>query len=164
MNQNQQAVVLTHKLDGNDFELSITTRQLKGKEIGNKTRVYFHASGESIGEQLFNRHDRPYKLYRNFVPAVLKAAAQLLSEDWQKQRINDPSVKFGWDKHAGCTMCPCSPGFVLTTRVNVDIYVSIKSKKVNVKTVGKPVSLEHAARTMQDLKEGAVAITPEPKS
>lgn len=70
------------------------------------SRVYIHPVGENVWNQLFNRHARPYTVWRKHVmPRVLK-------------KLGLPAdTKFRWSKHAGCSMCPCSPGFILHAEV-----------------------------------------------
>ena len=67
-------------------------------------RIYVHPKGETILENLFiGRHNRPYKMYRELIlPTVLEELG------W------DTDTKLRWSQKAGCTMCPCSPGFIVT--------------------------------------------------
>lgn len=112
-------------------------------------RVYFSVKDETIGENIFNRHDRPVELYRGLMPFVLMKLGLPLER------------KYTWNPKAGCGMCPCSPGFVLTDSREFpnDIWVTVSGfGDINLKTVGEPVSLEKAASTMQSLKNGAIAV------
>lgn len=71
-------------------------------------KIFIHPEGETIFENLINRHNRPYEKYRDeVIPKIL---------DYFKKR--DPKVyklikdlKWKWSKNCGCSMCPCSPGF-----------------------------------------------------
>jgi hypothetical protein len=65
-----------------------------------KPRVYVSTAGESLLENLANRSTRPSVLWGKLVRAALKQA--------------DQPGKLGWSQHAGCGMCPCSPGFIWT--------------------------------------------------
>lgn len=62
-------------------------------------RVFIHLDGETLWENLENRHDRPVVAYRNLTKFAL---TELGFEDF----------KINWSQRAGCT-CPCSPGFIL---------------------------------------------------
>ena len=67
-----------------------------------KTRVYVWPQNESILENLMNRHERPYTLYRKeIMPNVVSA-------------LDLPYAKWRWSQYAGCG-CPCSPGFIIQT-------------------------------------------------
>jgi hypothetical protein len=72
-----------------------------------KTRVYFDHSGENILENLAFRRNRPVDLYKMGL---------------------DRTTKFRWSIHAGCTMCPCSPGFLCDADVGNgkrDVWVTL---------------------------------------
>jgi len=83
-----------------------------------KPRIYFFHSKESILDNLVNRHDRPYKLYREFLPEIFKKADI------------PANTKARWSQYAGCS-CPCSPGFIVEVDKRVpafwgmEIYVDL---------------------------------------
>ena len=79
------------------------------------TRVYVWPEGESIMENLENRRQRPYTTYRKEVlPYVLDQLG--LPRD----------TKVRWSQHAGCSMCPCSPGFIIDSGpAGVSVSVTI---------------------------------------
>lgn len=83
------------------------------KDRYKKTRIYVHPKGESVMENLFNRHTRPYTLYKKEVlPAVL-------------ERMGLPKeTKVRWSQHAGCS-CPCSPGFVCDSDFGRTVFVDV---------------------------------------
>ena len=85
------------------LEVSSRKRYNEKARLG---RIYFTPQNETVLEHLFNRHDRPYKFYETLIPEALK---QLGYTDSQINR-----VKFKWNVKAGCSMCPCSPGFIIT--------------------------------------------------
>jgi hypothetical protein len=83
------------------------------------TRIYIWPKGETILENLMNRRDRPYTTYRKEVlPGVLAGLG-----------IRYQDVKVRWSQYAGCTMCPCSPGFILDgyfeNLTNKDVHVTL---------------------------------------
>ena len=81
---------------------------------GKKTRVYVFPKGESLYENLMNRRERPYNVYKKEVlPSVFRAMG--LPED----------TKAKWSQYAGCS-CPCSPGFVLDVRGS-EVFVDVEA-------------------------------------
>lgn len=61
------------------------------------TGLYIAEEGETVLENFALRTSRPVDVYRKFAEA---AVARF-----------DPTVKLRWDRHTGCSMCQCSPGF-----------------------------------------------------
>jgi hypothetical protein len=94
----------------------------KGEPHRYKDKMYIWPQGESVLENLFNRHDRPTKIWKEeIIPAIL-----------EKIRIEHPSVyeyvkdeKWGWRQRCGCS-CPCSPGFVGTKDNCYSISATVK--------------------------------------
>ena len=77
-----------------------------------KTRVYVHVENESLLEDLCNRTSRPFNLYK---PVVEKA-------------LRDKGFEFDklrWSQKAGCSMCPCSPGFILEGSWGHDVWITL---------------------------------------
>ncbi len=66
-------------------------------------RIYIWVEGESLLQNLENRTVRPYTVYRNEVIPQLVGRGILKDED-----------RVRWSQKAGCAMCPCSPGFILS--------------------------------------------------
>ena len=93
-------------------------KRLQSGRMANKPRIYVFPKGETILQHLENRRDRPYTAYRKeVIPTVL---AQLgLPED----------TRVRWSQRAGCTMCPCSPGFIVEGYPRglsrEDVYVTV---------------------------------------
>lgn len=67
-----------------------------------KPRLYVSVQGESFGESFAYRTTRPIALYRT-----------VLAEAFKHLGLPE-GTKANWSAKAGCTMCPCSPGFILT--------------------------------------------------
>lgn len=66
-----------------------------------KARVFVSVDSEfNLMEDLENRTRRPYKAYREGVLKALNA-------------IGIEPTKISWSQFAGCSMCPCSPGFIV---------------------------------------------------
>lgn len=74
------------------------------REYEGKVIVYFSVEGETVWDNIANRRRRPHEEYRKHMPTVLEALG--LPAD----------TKYRWNIHAGCTMCPCSPGIVIQTK------------------------------------------------
>ena len=90
------------------------------REMEKKPRFYVSDDRPfNVIEDLTNRTRRPHSIYR---PLVAEALA----------RIGLEGVKFSWSQHAGCSSCPCSPGFILDLPgVRADFWLSVP----NVATV-----------------------------
>lgn len=78
-----------------------------------KARMYFHVVGETILENLVERHCRPVAQYREVMPEVIAAAGL------------HPSTKVSWSRFAGCS-CPCSPGFIVKDHSRFDVWVDVE--------------------------------------
>lgn len=84
-----------------------------------RPRIYVWPEGETIMENLQNRRGRPYNVYKK---EVLPALFRVLG-------LRDITV--GWSQKAGCTMCPCSPGFIVKDgNVPWDIHVTVTDDRV----------------------------------
>ena len=80
-----------------------------------KARIYIFPKGETLLDNLENRRSRPYNLYRKqVIPTVLKAMG--LPED----------TKVRWSQYAGCSMCPCSPGFIIDSERGTEVFVNVE--------------------------------------
>ena len=95
-------------------------------EYFHRARVYVDLDGESVLENLQNRRDRPYNVYKKEVlPTMLRLLGLPVA------------TKLSWSQKAGCS-CPCSPGFIDNNEVlPFDIHVTVTDKYVpNVEIVG----------------------------
>jgi hypothetical protein len=94
------------------------------KEYAKKMRCYISPAGETVLENLLvGRRNRPTDLYRaEVLPALKIAIAERLG-------CQPEQVKLNWSQHAGCSMCPCSPGYIVTAPVQkpLDIYVKVEA-------------------------------------
>ena len=98
--------------------LKVEIRQ-HGRRRSPKSRMYFWPKGESILENLLNRHDRPHLLYKKLIKLALVESGIELSQA--------QLVKARWSKYAGCS-CPCSPGFILSELYGKDFHVEYEVK------------------------------------
>ena len=67
------------------------------------------------------RYNKPYNMVRPLLKKALKEVGipeKELSE-----------MKFNWNRHAGCKMCPCSPGFIVSGANSLNgynVYITYK--------------------------------------
>jgi len=78
-----------------------------------KPRIYPSVRGETLWENLARRRTSPIREYRKFIPAVLKELGL------------PPETKVRWSQKAGCSMCPCSPGFIVETQGRWDAWMIV---------------------------------------
>ena len=96
-----------------------------------RPRIYVWPEGESIIDNLENRHERPYSIYKKEVLPQLFRALGLKGDD----------IKVGWSQKAGCS-CPCSPGFIVKSNaVPWDIHVTVTDKFVREIEIGGTIRL-----------------------
>jgi hypothetical protein len=87
-----------------------------------KARIYFWPEGETLMENLQNRRQRPYTAYRKLLPEVWARLQQQGDIS-----ATDPLPRVSWSRYAGCSMCPCSPGFIVqATTSRKSIHVTVK--------------------------------------
>ena len=90
----------------------ITVRDTVGhdwKARAADARVYVNIKGESILDNLMNRRERPYNVFKKEVmPKVMDHLEATLG-------IDRKNFKVSWSQYAGCS-CPCSPGFILKSQ------------------------------------------------
>ena len=92
------------------------------REYNEAPRMYVAVSDESIIENLENRRRRPFNVYKTMIAE--SGISGVLSLETLR-----------WSQHAGCKMCPCSPGFVIpkqgiqigqTKFEHFDVWVTLK--------------------------------------
>jgi len=85
----------------------------KSNEKFHNSRIYIFIKNETIVENLNNRKQRPYTVYRKeLIPSILNQLG--LPAD----------TKVRWSQYAGCK-CPCSPGFIISDSYNQNICVTV---------------------------------------
>lgn len=100
-------------------------KQRKGEPFRNKNKIYFFLENESITQNLIDRCSRPHEEYKKFgIPKVLEHLKEHNPEIYNEVK----DEKWYWRQSCGCSMCPCSPGFIGNTLGCQDIYVTIKAK------------------------------------
>lgn len=83
--------------------------QRKGEPFRDNNKAYVWVSGESVLDNLFNRHSRPYKFYQD---EILPSILEQVSKEHPEFNIDTNAKNWGWRSKCGCSMCPCSPGFI----------------------------------------------------
>jgi hypothetical protein len=91
------------------------------KEYESFPRVYVSTDEAfNMAEDFINRTRRPYNEWRQPTKDALAA-------------VGIAFEKMNWSKHAGCSMCPCSPGFILRgvnygplPQGRFDVWVTLK--------------------------------------
>ena len=89
-------------------------------------KIYIWIENESILENMNNRRNRPYTTYKK---EILPKLMEYLEMNFPKVHKHLKDVKWGWNQNCGCSMCPCSPGFigdVIRDNEVLDIHITIK--------------------------------------
>lgn len=82
-----------------------------GEKVKKKTRIYFLCK-KSEHDDITNRKTQPTKYYRNEIASILTELGLPA----------DTKVRFS--QRAGCSMCPCSPGFIIENHWDREVYVT----------------------------------------
>jgi hypothetical protein len=78
-----------------------------------KSVVYVNVKDEKFWENFANRTSRPHTEWRPYVEQALR-------------EHGFDFTKLTWSQKAGCGMCPCSPGFIVTDgTLGHDIWVTL---------------------------------------
>lgn len=88
-----------------------TPMQRRGEKYRMNPKLYIQIENESIMQNLQNRRTRPHNTYKDeVIPQVIRALEKDHPELYRKLQ----NAKWGWRQDCGCSVCPCSPGFVAT--------------------------------------------------
>jgi hypothetical protein len=80
----------------------------KGEPYKGSNKLYIWPEGENLLDNLFNRHNRPSKVWKtDVIPVVMEK----LKEEFPNIYEAVKNEEWGWRQKCGCK-CPCSPGFV----------------------------------------------------
>jgi hypothetical protein len=110
---------------------------LRLKRYYKAPRVYVSIADENIMQNLANRTVRPNTLYKKLIKGPVLAALG----------VTAATHDLIWSQKAGCTMCPCSPGFVLKHKLDAmhtattpagrfDVWVTVSGEDAAI-AVGK---------------------------
>ena len=87
-----------------------------------KNKMYVWVSGETLIENLENRRNRPHNVYKKeVIPMVMEKMKKKYPKEYKELK----DTKWGWRQKCGCSMCPCSPGFVSDTEGYITIQVEV---------------------------------------
>jgi hypothetical protein len=81
----------------------------KGEPAKWSNKIYIFTEGETILENLVNRRSRPHLFYKK---EVLPKLMEMITDEAMKKKLSDPNARWVWSAKCGCSMCPCSPGFI----------------------------------------------------
>lgn len=100
------------------------------KHLVEKTRLFVQIKDETVIQNLMSRivqrRGGPPRLSeRDMRKHILQRVVDRLKEDHPEARITSPS-QLHWSRKAGCTMCPCSPGFIVENSFNWSIWVEVE--------------------------------------
>lgn len=100
------------ELESRDRSANPGTRRILDSPFG-PSIVYISIEDETMLDNLIERRNRPYERWKPIVEEALR----------------DHGIKFEeikWNQKAGCSMCPCSPGFVIKSGdIGRDIWITI---------------------------------------
>lgn len=102
------------------------------REHTSEPRMYVSVADETLLDNLMNRTRRPYNVYKTMIHS--SAIDQVLNLDGMR-----------WSQKAGCTLCPCSPGFIIPrqgVRIGDEL---VQNFDVWVKLIGAPAVDERKA-------------------
>jgi hypothetical protein len=83
------------------------------REYNKAPRIYIAVKDENVLEHMDRRMARPSKLWASVIPQAMEALG-----------VSNTTHRAAWSIYAGCTMCPCSSGFVIKPRK--DVYAPYK--------------------------------------
>lgn len=88
-----------------------TSISRKVEPYKDRHKIYVWPHGETIVENLYNRRNRPHTFYRKTViPMLMEALRNDASQSEAYEILR--WAKWSWNQKCGCSICPCSPGFV----------------------------------------------------
>jgi len=95
--------------------------------------IYVSTEDYSVMENLVNRTNRPYQEWK---PVVKK----MLEDDFD---IDTSKVTISWSQRAGCTMCPCSPGFIIKPKAlpRPRHYQTVEGAHEEIRKIGSWTSM-----------------------
>jgi hypothetical protein len=85
-------------------------------------RIYVSIEGENILQNLANRTVRPNVLYKKLIKDAVLAALG----------VSAATHDLVWSQKAGCSMCPCSPGFILKHKPDASYAPTTPSRSFDV--------------------------------
>lgn len=98
-----------------DMEIKIKSVKFVAKETPSaRPRVYFWSAGTSNLGEMFMQRYTPKQVFMPRLDDVLRPVGMTVDTAPRTgAHARRAFVKARWSQHAGCTSCPCSPGFLL---------------------------------------------------
>ena len=115
-----------------DYKMKVTKARADRYTKCRKARLYIFESGETVLENLQNRHDRPRTEYRKLLPEIFLKLNNPPRKDFS---FEDFTKNVTWSQTAGCA-CGCSPGFIFKNIDYLEFFVDVKTTK-SAKLKGK---------------------------
>ena len=102
---------------------SETSRDRKDEPYRWSNKMYIWPEGESVLDNLFNRHNRPSKVWKDeIIPAILEKIKEQYPAEYEQLK----NENWAWRQKCGCS-CPCSPGFVGKNSIHMySVSASVK--------------------------------------
>ncbi len=147
----------------NDVHLNLETSR-SGEVQKNKNKMYIWIKDESIMENIIKRRNRPYNDYKvHVIPSVMEKIKHLDKKAYSLLK----NTKWRWNKNCGCSMCPCSPGFIGDTLgmydIHVDITIKNDTKHLEVKDYNRYRKFDYNNHPNVNFNLGELLYKPEDK-
>ena len=88
-------------------------------------KMYIWVENQTVVENIVGRGHEPYPVYKKFlIPKVMEIIKEQHPDKYELLK----DVKWGWSKSCGCSLCPCSPGFIgdrISLSTHQTIHVTI---------------------------------------
>jgi hypothetical protein len=125
----------------NGVRYKVTRIPADFRHVGRKTRIYVWSDPSKLQTAILEQNIEAAAAAEgcNTIYTV-RGASKIVDRAWDKlnrfivshkrkiakgvlEQMFKDEVKINWSKHAGCSMCPCSPGFIATGLNNFDIFI-----------------------------------------
>lgn len=98
-----------------------SVRPDRERRVANRLSVYVPEpdrpinNGDILGDLAWRRNHKPPKIKKQ----VIEALVPFLKEN---NLTPENIISIGYDKYCGCSMCPCSPGYVVKLNRNIGSF------------------------------------------
>jgi hypothetical protein len=148
VNQNQisiSSISLNNHTASSKKNAKTKSKVIKGKEMESFQNLFIwwdFEEGNTIEKMFFSRRFRPNEKLK----AILKdELIEKLNQQLTTSKLTSDDIELSWNKHCGCTMCPCSPGynvyFKWQTILNLNMGEEFKNLK-NIESVSMNISIK----------------------
>ncbi len=98
-------------------------RHRPGERYGaRKGRVYLH--GDSV--DLVGTQEEVQAAWMHRRTLKHGPALTIALRNWLRGEFDDPNLKLRWSRYAGCSMCPCSPGWIVDSPKLLNQHVGVE--------------------------------------